>query len=328
MRRSAIFNGVVVQMAVYRFLEYRTALWVGGPRSLEAELRSASAALGNNTQRIVERADGASVMGLRIEDTRTLGMLVHCARYVNDQPTSVVSMVEQPAAMLGQRRPGNAENFVQSDFMAAIHGNHVVSLNAGQKAASLREYLRGLFRLAGLQEESGMFDLVRMANINVAQKIRSSGGVASLEVDLALQEAAYVWMQDRRQRRAQQRSRMGAMRDRMADLVGDIFADDRQGQGIATSRKGTVRMVVSVPSGDLQPAKVSLDQTTMDLLEDEETGYVVRLRNGDTIRPEEASLRKRIRLEREGNSVNALAARDEILRYMSELSDDGHMIDE
>lgn len=316
-------------MAVYRFLEYRTALWVGGPRSLEAELRSASARLGNNTQRIVERADGASVMGLRIEDTRTLGMLVHCARYVNDQPTSVVSMVEQPTAMLGQRRPGNAENFVQSDFMAAIQGNHVVSLNAGQKAASLRDYLRGLFRLASLPEETGMFDLVRMANIDVAQKIRASGGVASLEVDLALQEAAYAWLQDRRQRRSRQRSKMDTMRDGMMDLLHDIFSNDRPGQGIAASRKGTVRMVVSVPSGDLRPAKESLDQTTLELLgDDEETGYVVRLRNGDTIRPEEASLRKRIRLEREGNSVNALAARDEILRYMSELADDGYMIDE
>lgn len=176
-------------MSVYRFLEYRQAIWFEGVDNLETRIRDAYSIRSSTSQRIVERADGSQVMGLSMRDYNNWGVFLHCARYVDDQPTGVVPMDDRLNASLEQRRPGNSENFSSSDFFALVLRDHVITLNAHQNAAALASYLQGLFRLAEMDKGAGMFNLFRIANADKMSKIQASGGVEMVQLDVTIEEA-------------------------------------------------------------------------------------------------------------------------------------------
>lgn len=316
-------------MAVYRFLEYRRALWwAEGDLNLEALTRDAFAHLPFNTQRILEKADGSSVMGMRMRDCGHNGVIVHCAGYVDDQATGVIPMQQQADTTVTSRRPGNAENFLNRDFMGLISGNHVISLNAGVKAASLSNFLRGLFRQAELAETSGQFDLVRVSNVNKLAKISSSGGVASIQLDLAIDQAVQNVLEESAATQALPWG-VGKVRSYLSEFIGDLTRDYEPAEGLANSQRGNLRLQISVPSGDVIPAKNGIEGAAIMIAEDDEaTDYTINLRNGDTIKPGEISLKKRVRLDRFANSVDALQAQEELVQYLQELDESGHLNDE
>lgn len=314
-------------MPVYRFLEYRRVIWLeGGPLSLEDQCRQAFNSLPLTTERVVTRSDGTNVMGLRMRDVGQRGVFVHCGRYVDDQATGVIPMNEQRQTQVNSRRPGNAENFLNSDFLGLLFGNHVITLNAGINGASLGNYLRGLFGLAEMNEDCTKFDLVRIADVNKLAKIRSSGGVSSLKLDLAIDEAVHIALTDHVPEPANPSLGWGVRQllAPVSEAIGDLIKNYEPASGLASSTKGTVKLEISVPAGDAILARNGMDGTAQLLVEDEDADdYVIKLRNGDTIKPSEISLKKRVRLDRFANSVDVNQAEDHMLLYAEELREGG-----
>jgi len=306
---------------VSRFIEYRRALWFSNESNLERHLRSAWAARPNNTQRIIERSDGASVMGLRLEDFGDLGVAIHCAKYVERQGVGVVGMTESDAADLSERAPGNAENFLNSDFMAIVNGDHVVTLNAGQNAASLRSYLQGLFRLSGLHEDTSKFDIVRIADVGQLERIEAIG-TASIGLNVAIDEATAGVVADGSPRR----SMWSGLTQPLSNLIEGVIGRDDKASQIGNSQKGTLKVSINVPKGDLEAARSGLDGIAEALVqEDEAEDFVINLRNGETIRPGEMSVKKLVRLERSSNTVDRHDVWAEMATYMRELENSGHL---
>ncbi len=306
---------------VGRFLEYRRALWFSDVNDIEAQLRLVWGRLSSNRDRIIERSDGASVMGMRHRDFGQNGIAIHCAKYVERQGVGVVSMVEVPSSNLAERRPGNDENFLNSDFMALIKGEHVITLGAGQNAAALRSYLHGLFLKGGLHEDATKFDIVRVGNAGTLARI-AANGVASVGLNVAIDEATSVVLDEQRR----PRTVFQKLSWPVSSMVDAVVGAESKASQISDSRKGSVKVLLSVPGSDLETAQSGLDGIAEELFEDEDAhDYLITLRNGETIKPGELAVKKHVRLEKEANTVDIDEVWDELNTFMSELRNSGQL---
>ncbi|APG47412.1 MULTISPECIES: hypothetical protein [Phaeobacter] len=233
-------------------------------------------------------------------------------------------MIDQQTTRLSERAPGNQENYLYRDFLGFVRGNHVISFNAASNAASLRGYLQGLFRLAGLHENAGKFDLVRRASANQIARISAGGGVESVQLDLSIEDATRQVIEENL--RAQQPWTAKRLLDPIAGMVQDLLVADQKASDLGRSRKGNLRLSINVPKGDLHPAKEGLDGVAEILVEDEDADdYVIRLRNGDSINPSEMAIKKRIRIDRYANTVDTDSVVMEMRQYMVELFQSGQL---
>lgn len=303
---------------ISRFIEYRRVAWIADGFSLEDRLRVAWARLPNNTDRIVQFGNDVCVMGVSSADHRANGFAIHCARYAEQQGVGVLDMTPAPVGTLRERRPGNDENFLNTDFFAMVSGDHVITLNAMRNAASLRSYLHALFQHARLEDGSTMFDLLRIADANEMARI-DAVGVQSVKMGLGIEEATADRINEIGARRAGQ-SVYQRIREPMIQMINSIGAMQGKPANLANSRKGTMQVLINIPSRDLIAGKVGIDGVAEGLVQDEDaTDFVIMLRNGETITPDEIAVKKRVTLERLANTVRAEDVWREMANYMNEL---------
>ncbi|EEX16194.1 conserved hypothetical protein [Citreicella sp. SE45] len=310
---------------VYRFIEYHRVFWFGeGAGNLEEAVRDAYAVLPNSRDRVVERADGASDMGAMFALYEGEGVAIHCTRYVEGQPAGVVSMIAQNQTPVAERAPGNQENFLHRDFIAFIRGDHVVTMNAAQGGASVRAFLHGLFRLAELEEHRSQFGLMKRPALDQIARIEAGGGVESIQLDLSIDEATALAVEDANPAHPGWNARR--ILSPLKEMMSDLFMADIPASDVGQSEKGRLRLSISVPQGDLVAAKDGLDGLGELLVEDEDArDYMIRLRNGDQIRPNEMAVKKRVRIERLANTVSTGQVIEEMRTFMQELNASGQL---
>lgn len=306
---------------VYRFIEYRRALWFPGDGILEDRVRDALTSSPASTDRIVVRADGSSIMGNIMTDLPGEGIAFQCGRYVEGQPTGVLPMVGDTSVNVQERSPGNAENYVDTSYFGLVRGNHLLSISAGQNAAAVRVFLDGWLKNAGSLADGEAFDFGRVAQVAAVHKINSSGGVARVQMDLTMERASALYVESLHSGHGPG-GLLGAAYNAACAIVGS----NEQTEDLYNSNKGKLRLSVNVPSTDNLSAKESLTQVAMVLLEEDDVDtYVLELRNGDTIKPSEMSVRKKVRLSRFANGLDAHEAFTELRLYMNELAETGQL---
>ncbi|SEQ26184.1 hypothetical protein SAMN04488043_104174 [Thalassovita gelatinovora] len=225
-------------------------------------------------------------------------------------------MTGNSAASLAEKQPGNSENYLETAIFALISDNNIASVNAGRGGATLREFLRGYFQNMGLEEDAAKFDLTRIAAVDKIQKIQNSGGVEKVQLDLALKEATMMHIEET----IDGKLRADGLRSQLAAVAQKIFASQGHPAKLANSNNGKMRLTISVPSRDPQPAKEGLDAVAGVLTEDEfSDDYVLMLRNGDTITPSEISAKCRIRVSRYANTLDLNEVMTALRGYMAEL---------
>ncbi|MEQ1938221.1 hypothetical protein ABMA46_08200 [Mesorhizobium sp. CN5-321] len=224
-------------------------------------------------------------------------------------------------AEVGERAPEAEENFLSADFMALVRGNHVVAMNAGRNAATLGNYLRGLFVAAGLPDHATQFELARVGNLNTLAMIETIG-VKTVELHVDIAEATAVELVDG----VPADSLWGRARQAAASTLGAIIAQDEQLAHLREAEMGTVTVSINIKKGDLLVAKNSLDHLGQEVAADEEADdFLIQLRDGQTIRPDEIAVRKRVRIEAVANSVSADEAWAMMRQYMQELAASGQL---
>ncbi len=306
---------------VGRTLEYRRVRWLAPGHSLEALLRQAWGQLPTQNDRTVIKTDGSSVCGVRARNYEGGGFAIQCAKYTANQSIGVLSMVPVPDAEIGERHPDAEENFLNADFMAFFHGNHVIAMNAGRNAAALANYLRGLLGAAGLPNHTTQFELARVGDLNALAMIENVG-VKTVELSVDIAEATAVELVD------------GAGPDTMwnrakraaASTLGALIAQDDQLAHIREAEAGRVTVSINIKKGDLLAAKAGLDHLGQEVAEDEDASdFLIKLRDGQTIRPDEVAVRKRVSIDAVANSVSADETWTKMRHYMEELAANGQL---
>ncbi|MGO4638445.1 hypothetical protein AB4Z43_08410 [Mesorhizobium sp. 2RAF45] len=306
---------------VGRTLEYRRVRWLAAGHSLEQFLRQAWGHFPTQHQRTVVKADGSSVCGLRSRQYDADGFAIQCARYTANQSIGVLSMVPAPDAEVGERPPDADENFLNADFMALVRGNHVIVMNAGRNAAALGNYLRGLFNSAGLPNHTTQFELSRVGDLDKLAMIENIGVKAvALRVDIA--EASAVELIDG----AGPDTIWNRAKRAAASTLGALIAQDDQLARIREAEAGTVTVSINIKKGDLLAAKTGLDHLGYEVAEDEEADdFLIQLRDGQSISPDEVAVRKRVSVDAIANSVSADEAWTKMRQYMQELAANGQL---
>lgn len=272
-------------------------------------------------ERTVTYSDGRSNCGLRGQDFGDHGFAIHCGKYTDGQSVGTISTAPAPDVEVGERPPNRGENFLNSDFMAFIKDNHVICLNCGRNAGSLRIYLQMLFSKASLPEGARQFELARIGSPNKIARIEAVGvRSVSLEVDISEATASSiiddgdgdgVW---------------DTIKRSLGQAVEVIAARDQDLEQLRSAEKGTVSVSINVPKGDIQTAKNGLDNFAEEIVEDDDAeGFVIHLRDGNTIKPNEVSIRKSVKLTTAANSVSVLQAWDEMEKYIGELKEGGQL---
>ncbi len=306
---------------INKTLEYRRARFIEPGPNLEQLTRQAWNQFGTHLGRGVLRADRAIVTGMKDQDEHGFGFAIHCARYYDRQGVGTIPMAPAAQVDLGERQPDANENFLNADFLALIRGNHVLCLNCGRNGGALRSYLSGLFKKAGMPRESQMFELTRVGNPNTLAIIERVG-VKSIDMKVDISEAAAVELIEGEGR--------GGFGQTAKRAIGEAFrsltARDAELRQLRQAEQGSVTVSINVGKGDLAAARDGLDHLAGEIAEDEEAdGYVIRLRDGAVITPDEVSVKKAVQIETHANSVSVFQAWDAMRTYMQELEENGQL---
>lgn len=302
-------------------LEYRRARFLDNEQILEQLVRNAWGQFGTQVERTITVGDDRATTGLRCRDLNADGFAVHCGRYIDGQGVGTIQTAPAPEVNIGEQPPAPGENFLNSDLVALIKDNHVICMNCGRNAGSLRIYFQKLFRKAGFDDASRQFGLVRIANPDKVAII-DAVGVKRVDLEINIAEATAAELIDG--------GGGGGIWHNITDSVGSAFqsitGQDETLEQIRQAEKGTLKVSINVPKGDLIAAKEGLAQLSAEVVEDEEAeSYIIHLHNGDTIRPNEVSVRKQVKLEAAANSVNVWQAWEAMQEYIGELMENGQL---
>lgn len=301
-------------------LEYRRARWLDAGQNLEELARAAWGNFGTQLERTIIRSGNRSISGLRAHDFGQRGFAIHCARYTNGQSVGTVPMAPAANAEVGERQPNAGENFMSSDFMALLKDNHLVVMNCGRNAGALRDFLTALFAKADFADATRQVELVRIGDLNKLAMIEAVGvKTVDLKVDIA--EATAVDMA--------QDGAAGFWTNAKNEIAGAFRAITAQDENISQLRlaeQGTVTVSINVKKGDLEVAKSGLDQLAEAVADDDEAeSFVIHLRNSQTIKADEVTVKKQVRLDEVANSVSVQQAWDEMATYYDELMETGQI---
>ena len=307
---------------IAKTLEYRRVSWLAYGQNLEQSVRDAWGQFATQQERTVTRTDRRATVGLLSHDYNRNGIAIHCASYTDQQGVGTIPMVPAAAATVGEQLPERGENFLNSDFMGLIKDNHVVCLNCGRNGASLRNFLAELFRMAGLADETQQFELVRIGSPDKIAMIESLG-VKKIDMNISIADATAIDLIDEAPREG--------MWHEITRAFGTAFSSvttrDVELSHIQLAEQGTVTVSINVNKGDLQVARHGLNHFAEEIVNDEESdGFVIHLRDGKTtIKSDEVSVRKQVRLEAAANTVSVQEAWDAMNAYYRELAETGQI---
>lgn len=298
-------------------LEYRRARFLNERESLEVLARRAWAQFPTQAERIVVSADNRSSCGIRSRDFAGNGFAIHCARYTDGQSVGTIPTEPAPEVNIGEKAPDPGENFLNSDLMALIKDNHVICMNCGRNAGSLRIYLQRLFKKAGFPETADQFELIRIAKPDKVAVIEAIG-VKQIDLEVGISEATAGELLNP----PGARGPWANVKGHVASAFNAITARDQSIQQLRLAEKGTVTVSIKVPQGDLRVAKEGLDELSEAIADDDEAeSFKIYLRNGAFVTSSELSVRKQVRLRAIANSVSVFEAWDEMTHYLEELTE-------
>lgn len=306
---------------VTKNLEYRRARFIAQGQNLEELTRLAWNQFATHVDRSVKGSNNATITGMRGRDYEAVGFLLHGARFNDGQSVGTIPMAPAAEVDLGERQPNDDENFVSSDFLALIKGNHVICLNCGRNGGALRGYLAQLFKKAGFEEASQQFELVRVGNPKTLAVIKAAG-VRSVDLKVSIADATANEIIDGKiedgfWRRA---------RKTISDAFYALTEKDAELKQLREAEQGSVTVSINVDKRDVTSAPHGLDHLASEFIEDEEAeGYTIHLRDNTTITPYEMSVRKSVRLDAYANSVSVNQAWDRMRAFMDELNDTGQL---
>ena len=307
---------------IKKTFEYRRARWLSDEQNLEDLTRNAWGQFGTQSDRTILMQDNRAIVGLQSKDFGANSIAIHCARYTDRQGIGTIPMTPAKTADIGERSPDLGENFLNSDFMALIKDNHVIGLNCGRNAGSLRIYLEHLFRKAKFDDATRQFELVRIGSPDKLAMIVAAG-VKRIDMNVDISEAHAAHLVDG--------CGGGGIWNRFQSGFGKFFSavteSDKELKQIQSMEKGSVTVSINVQKSNPLSVLRGLDHLAEEIAKDDEADdFTIHLRDGKTtIKSSEVSVRKQVRLESVANSVSVGEAWNEMNIYLSELSESGQI---
>ena len=295
-------------------IEYRVAEFFGANSNqvLEDLTRQAWGTFSDGDGRTIEISGNLFHRGLQASDLHT-GFAIHCARYRENQSMGTISDKPKPRVDVEEFRLTGGKHFLGTDFMAIIKGNNVICLNCHVGARRLQAYLCDLFEKAGMPDEARKFLLNRVGNFSKISKIKLHG-VKRIDYNVYMTDLMVSHLEDTV-------SSSKSPSHQIKEVFGILFGNVRSLRDIRNSEQGKLSLGISIPGGDTEVAKQSIDDFAEQVVrEDENEPFTIHLRkNGGKITSDELSVTKKVSIRPWANTVDLFDAWQKMSDYMDEV---------
>lgn len=148
-------------------------------------------------------------------------------------------------------------------------------------------------------------------------------GVKRIDLKVDITDAAAIDFMNGREDAGIWRS---SMRE-LGEAFRAITAQDARLAQLRQAQQGSMTISIDVKRGDLEAARDGLDHLAGEIAEDEDAdNFVIHLRDSKTtIRPDEISVRKTVRLDSQANSVSLSQAWNAMRQYADDLAEEGQL---
>jgi hypothetical protein len=215
--------------------------------------------------------------------------------------------------------PPEGKDFMDGDLMLLVDGNHVLFCSTGAHIKKARQYMKAIFDHTSQPDESMVFDLAKVADVDKINLIRESG-VKSLRLGAGLYKATL----DHEERR------VASVRKKVLTAVWseveDLFADDEELKKYKDEENLTAEVIIKfdrrLKGGKYGKQRMeALAEKVLD--GDDDEGFKIETFGGETISSAAITLRKQVQIVKKGKSVaynNTWRAMNE---YLAELRTNG-----
>lgn len=224
---------------------------------------------------------------------------IHVVGYVEDEDATIVPhKVGVAEANLGTTAPPKGTDFMDGDFMARISKNHVVAISSGLGEGRVAMYLRSLFSNAGLDEEAPNFELLKIANTSVAQKI-AKDGVKSINLDVALYSESLSDLERKKE------TINKIIQVDFSEIIGSLVSKDKSLEEIRHEENLQAKIVLTYDGRkETKLAKERLSDIANRLFDEDNEGFSIKTKRGDTITSSDIQLKSPRRFKAFGKSIN------------------------
>lgn len=302
-----------------RTLSYRRAQFAKPPKgkkTLEHFVMEAYDKLPSIADRTVQVSDGYTLEGRHQRRVPKQGHFIHLVAYTAGEEASIVPEKKHAEqADIDTAPPPEGSDYMDGDMMALISADHVIICSSSLHEARLHTYLTNLFEKAKLPDESRVFSLMRTADVSVLKTLQKEG-IKEISFESSIYEATI----DHVKRKSTAKKIEGALWDE----IKAAFSKDKNLKDVLNEENISAEVIISFDArkkGDIGPRR--LDFLGKKLVEEGDSEFEIITREGNTIRGDQMSLKKRVRLPKYGKTVAHGAAFDELGQYFLELKATG-----
>lgn len=157
-------------------LHYRRAEWLHVGQTLESYIRQAIQALPTADDRTVEHGEDHFVRCLSARRRQTGGVFLHLTADTPGEAASTVpKALNTPDANIGEVAPPDDAEFMDGDAFLFVRDDHVCFCSTGLRDGGIYAFLVQLFEKADLGENSGLFQLGKVADADKLALIEANG---------------------------------------------------------------------------------------------------------------------------------------------------------
>ncbi len=317
-------------MAVERrkVLRYRRAIY-HHPRgkkvpedfpTLEDNIHAAHSKITTSARRLVAFEGGFTLQMRYARKRRNAGTLLHLAAYTEREPTSIVPGVRGSTddAPLSTAPPPAGAEYMDGDLLLLVSGNDVVVCASSLHDHKFHQYCASMFNVAEIDPTATMFELAAVANANKLEIIENEG-IKAITLDATMFAASA----DNVSRRSIRRT----LNAGMLEVFRALFGKDAEFDEIRSKENLSAQLVIKFDSrrkgGELgQERIVNLAKR---LIDEPGNGFRIQTRANTTFGHDEIVLQKTVTIRAEGKTVQRDAAFAELVNYMEELRNAGHL---
>lgn len=297
----------------YRRAEFLTTV----ERTLEEYLAEAHTRLSDIAQRRVEIPGHPTLECRKHLHQKNLGVLLHIAAYTPGEHASVVPRVRGvTAGDIGTAPPPDNCEFMDGDIMALVAGDHVLLCATNLHEKRAERYMSGIIEAAGLERPATNFCLGRKANVDKVKLIQAQG-VKAVNLDVSLFDATL----EHAERTTIKKRVSGVLMD---EIKAFVFKDKTVAE-IEKAENLSARITLTYDSrkkGAIA-GRDGIAKLANQMLADDDEGFSITTKGGETISGSDISLRKTVSLPKHGKSVYCSDAWKALETYFYELKAGG-----
>ena len=262
---------------------------------------------------------GAAQAEIRHRQVRNELLHLHIAKWTDRESASTVPHLEaSPSADLATVSPGDDWDYLDGDGMVLIAKNHVLFLSSGIQSLSLQRYLNELLKQAqeagATVPENDVPEFIAIANPKKIKQIYDKGQVKSVNLKLG------QYLESAKSNLEQTETIL--QRVARTTLLALIQDEDKR-KAIGDAENVNAMLTISLDRKRKGIGPVEFSSLIQELASDDEDGVVIETLDGTRINSGNLFLRRKVKIEEAGKTVQYSDAWLKMTEYYESLKQQG-----